>query len=816
MPISEKQEAALKAIEVETGVAKAPTPKTADKSTSKTPLQISYPTLTDDKLSQLFGDNDDVTKDFKYLMNGMDDWSRNAIINKGVYGQSKVYFGEAKSAAMKVADYYTANIDKLYSKADADKFNAEINRLTKDYATKHTLANISLSTVIGDKQKAQFIKGQKPVTRFGENREGSNLVFDHDERKIVTKKYLEEKNETVYRGVSVFTDLKTKKNDPWYTDLYHGAQALSNPGSSSGIQGMMSLMGYGDMSVEQDIDATAGYKAFYKGTQNRPKEVDYRLNYFMKNWATQSVFLMGQNQISKFEKKSDYYTNMNKTRGFVNDILVAAKDSKNPEIQRFASKLNKGLAENKGDWKGTIEFIRENGNDISSIVNHKEFSYYAKERLYNKYKTVYDDTKYIHDPENKMSREFKASVIDKYSSQLDLGLKTLKEQRADYKLAKEEAIRTLGSTLEGSKGTSTEKLFHSTMFYGNGDPKSYDKWIKEFPEDGRKSKLYTPAVQKFNQTLADIKATGKYNAMMARKLATDRLSDSEKAELNQYGAVYNFNQRHDLFKGPSNYDLKGHYNSFKNKYKEQFNTLDFTQSFTRGAMENGMGANGIYALEQREINFKRGTSKKAVNASELIAKVQKSLETGESDMVVVNRAWSKLDSKSDFNGISDKDNLATINNFFKDKDKSNFNLTYVNKYKDPGSVVYIFKNLTTNKELSISMPKATAKGMKEAFAMAEYDDSDDFHFKLKGEKDLKNYHSMGTSKPIKYAKIYQDSGDKIFEAEIDVWNEAEQKFLPEKFIQSLGPSQFISIDDATNASLIWLKEYEKQIAEFKK
>lgn len=806
MPLSEKQEAAIRALETRTTPSATTTNNTTTsnttKASTKTPLQISYPDLTDKVIGELFGDDDDATKDFKYIMNGMDKWARDAIVKKGVYGQSKQYFSEATNAAIKMADYYTTNVKKLTTQKQADEFNAELNLMRKDYYAKHTLANISLTTVIGDKQKTQYLKGDlkaKGMSDFGEDREGSKLVFDYDTRKIITKQYAEEKSENVFKSDKFYTDLKTKKDDPWYVDMWNAM------GPGGGINKSLGLNEI-DMTVESSIDKTAGYKAFYKGAQNRPKEVDYRLDYFIKNWTQEAIFLTGKDQISKFKKQSDYYTTMNKTRGYVNDILMAAKTSKNTDIQNFASKLNKGLAERKGDWPGTMEFIRANANDISSIVNNKEFSYYAKENLYNKYKTVYNKTKFISDPENKLSTEYKAKLIDKYSSQLDFGLTNLKTQRADYKKTKEDVRANFAADTIG------EKLLKKTMFNQQGDLLSYNSWIKQFPEDGRTSDLYTAGVKKYDSYMNQLKAAGNYSVLEMRQAVMNRLSATEKNELVQYGLVYKFNTRDDLYKGPSNSNLKEDYNNYKTKYKESFTNFDVKGSFARSSMENGLGANGMYSLEQRQINFAKGTSKKAVNASELITKITKSLEGGESDMVVLNRNWNNIDSKRDFDGTSDKEHLSLINNFFKDKDKSNFNLTYINKYKDPGNVVYIFKNLTTQKEISIAMPKATAKGFKESFAMAEYDDSDDFHFDLKGEKDLQNY--MGATKHTRNARIYQDSGEKIFEAEVDVWNAEKQKFEPQKFTKSLGPSIYLPIDDATTAAINWLKEYEKELAPY--
>jgi len=794
-------------------VGNVPAPGVSNPAPKKTPLQVSYPNLTDDDMENLF--TEDGVKDFKYLMNGMDAWAKKQLLENPKYSQSKQYFLAAKKSAVEIANYYTANKDKW-----TDKSIAELERMRKDYFTKQTIAQRSLVAFIdkkeADKLTKEGIKEGYDLRKLGKEHAEVKMLWDPEEGKIVTRKYMDEKNEEVFRSEKFYSDLKTYKDDPWYVDV---GNFLKKIGPGNWIDNAMDNSDDEDMLVKQKIAENYGYTTFMKESGRRPPELEWKLNYMLKNWSKESITLMNKAHKDSFGGKvSDYYKNINNTMRFVYDVLDAGQKSKNADVQKLTKELREGLRKNSDSWSDKVEFIRQNGSYVYDIINNKEFGYYSKVALFQKHKDVFNHSRYIGDDAGqKLSQTQKGQRIDRIYGEVDMMLKNIENQKKDFRALKDKYRNELKAE------TPEERFFRDNMFNKAGDVISVsDFYYKKVPADGTKSPLFTDNVKKYievyNQHLWEPGVPRKNqipNYRHAGIMAQRAVGEKGYAEFNLFSKFYgtnpdneNFGKRHKTV----NPNLKESYNAYKNQYKQKFNEFEASSHFKYSAMAAGFGAKGFYELEQREINFAKMNSKKAVNASNLITNVGKALKDNNAAIYVKDGAWSHLDSITD---MQDEDNAANFkkvfDGFFKDKESANFNLRYVNAYKDKGFVIYTFENLKTNKELSIAMPKSYARGIGDEFASAAYDDSDDFHFDMVGEKKLTNL--AGDLKHIRNPRIYYDkgSGQKVFDAEIDFWNEDQKKFVPQQRKIPLGDTGYVTIDDATRTALTWIKQYEQSL-----
>jgi hypothetical protein len=121
----------------------------------------------------------------------------------------------------------------------------------------------------------------------------------------------------------------------------------------------------------------------------------------------------------------------------------------------------------------------------------------------------------------------------------------------------------------------------------------------------------------------------------------------------------------------------------------------------------------------------------------------------------------------------------------------------------------MFTDNKTKKTLSVVMPKSEAKAMGEQFASNEYNDDDDKWYDMTGREDLKWYGSED-KKLMPYTRdsyIYNDAaGNKVLFARV---TNPETGVEEEKDIY-LGPGSYMTIDQAVQNSMQFLKEYNNQ------
>jgi hypothetical protein len=364
-------------------------------------------------------------------------------------------------------------------------------------------------------------------------------------------------------------------------------------------------------------------------------------------------------------------------------------------------------------------------------------------------------------------------------------------------------------------------VFNKGMFDKGGNPVSFEKWYSSLPTDGTKSSLYTNAVKSFENGMKKVRQNA--NDTELRNLYLENMKDKNAVnEINAYYSIYGANYTEPKgfmskveripgmtkFKEGQNYqDLEKAYNNYKGAYKDKWDNFSQTQYYAVASQMAGLTAKGNYSLIDGDINLQKGVPK-SQNAANLINFITQQTEKANAGIYIKQGEWGFDESIKDYEG-EESVKSSTVTNFFKNQDKTTYDLTYVNTIRDSGQALYMFTDNKTKKTLSVVMPKSEAKAMGEQFASNEYNDDDDKWYDMTGREDLKWYGSED-KKLMPYTRdsyIYNDAaGNKVLFARV---TNPETGVEEEKDIY-LGPGSYMTIDQAVQNSMQFLKEYNNQ------
>lgn len=779
------------------------------------------------------------------------------------------YWQKTYQQGKELATYFNTNRN-----AWSEENDKELNSMLIKFQQYHTLSQrAALETLGGDKNidpsKAYDAKIKGSTERKDEYL--NRYIFDKNNMQLRTYEDFQQDNQDIRRGESFYSNVKLKKGSGVTpgggaamgagigvmagAGAAYGASALSWTGPGAvvgavvgGIAG--AITGYfaaDDEDEERLVTKHEGYSTYMKSVYRQPPALKAKLNLVLGDWASESLKLNDPKAKGKFKNTSAYNQNILNSYSYVQDIIREGFKSKNQEVRDKTKLVFDQLAKYKGDWQGKVKLLQSSNfrHDVASLLQDKGYSYYSKVNLYNKHKNTFADPKYIDGDKLKdfsaqnnidieTAKGMRAARLDREIGQyfelqksrreIDNNIKTKYRNElsdADVPKIKFAWYEGGGEGFLDTKGFSA--FFNKTMFDKGGNPIAFEKWYSQLPARGEQSPLYTSAVKEYQKQL-EIASKKPREAFKGYSLEQDARNAVKKKygnqgleEINVYNSIYignyqTINGRKQIVRDAkvsrnqeAFRDIETAYNGYKDAYKSKWDNFESTQHYANSSMGAGLGALGKYELIDGHINLNRDVPK-SQNANNLIDFVTKATEKPGSTIFVKSGKWEYNESIKDMEG-EESVKSSTVANFFKNKDNTSYDLTYVNTIRDSGQALYMFTDRKSKKTLSIVMPKSLAKQAGEQFASHEYNDDDDFWFDVSGKQDLKYYGSEN----FNYSResyIYTDAaGNKVLSARVknpENPNEEEQKDI------LLGPSSYMTIDQAVSNAMTFLKQYENQ------
>lgn len=821
-----------------------------------------FSNISDDDWDLIFKDNENFKTQFFNIMDGVNNDAVIAMKKDPKQALALNYWKKTYKEGLEAVQLLNDNRNALTDEQQAEFFK-KLNR----FQGYHKLAERAAIETLGGNFNIDPTKAwdKQKDTKYRTDEYADRYIYDPSQMKLVKYLDFQQRNQDIQRGTDFYSNIKLE-DKPWINPrvagaagggatalglFMAGAAATSWTGPGMIVGGLVSLAGgliYGALTTPDDVDTRAvkehyGYSHYMKEVGKRPPELKARLNLLLGDWASESLKLNAPNQKSKFESASAYNQNILNSYSYVQDIIKEGFKSKNKEIRDQTKVIFDQLAKYKGDWKGKVKLLQNADfrHDVTNLLQNNAFSYYSKVNLYYKHKKNFSEAKYIDgskleafakskNVDVETAKGWRAARLEKEIGQfLDLQQsRNKKDLDLKTKYRSELSDSDMGKVSQWFNPNGLSNVFNKGMFDKGGNPISFEKWFSSLPEDGAKSSLYTNNVKLFEKTMADVKRMAKPGSIssndveLRNNLIAKMKDKNAAAEVNAFYSIYGVNYRKPkdagfIYKqeripglsktkqGESYNNLKEAYNNYKNAYKSKWDAYESTQNYANSSMIAGLGANGAYELKDHHINLNLDVPK-SQNSNNFINYITKAVSSPGSNIYIKNGKWKFDETVKDLEGEESVKN-ATVENFFKDK-KADYDLTYVNYLRDEGYALYMYKNNKTNKTLSIVIPKSLAKQSGEQFASHEYNDNDDFWFDNTGEQELKYYGSNSFSKD---AKIYTDgANNKVLYARVkDPENPSE--YIEKDII--LGPSHYMTIDQAVANSLQFLKKYNDQFTQ---
>lgn len=827
-----------------------------------------FSNVSDDDWKGLFSNDESGTLKSMYfnLMEGKDQAAFKAMKADSKQALALNYWQKTWQQGKELATYLNSN-RKNWSN---EKNGPELNAMLAKFQQYHTLSQrAAFETLGGDKNvdpsKAydKTIKGSQARSDEYSNR----YVYDPTNKQLITYQNFQENNQDIRRGEWGGSDIKLK-DDGILSDkaagaagsaatagaaFMIGAAATSWTGPGMIIGGLVAMAGsaIGGYAFTEETDERVttkheGYNTYLKNVNGKPPALKAKLNLLLGDWATTSLKLNSPTAKGKFDNTTKHNENILKSYSYVQDIIKEGFKSKDQNIQAKTKLIYNELAKVTKDWSSKVKLLQSSAfrQDVERLIDDPGYSYYSKVSLYYKHKDNFAEPKYVDG--SKLEDFAKQKGVDvstaqgwrgaRLNKEIGMALGKQMERRTIDKNIKDKYRNELSDSDIGEVSTwfkpdGLGDVFNKGMFDKGGNPVSFEKWYSSLPTEGTKSSLYTNAVKSFENTMKEVRQKAKpgslpSNDVELRKNMLENMKDKNAVnEINAYYSIYGANYRKSRnsgdyiytteripgmtkFKEGQNYqDLEKAYNNYKNAYKGKWDNFAQTQYYATASQMAGLTAKGNYSLIDGHINLQKDVPK-SQNATNLINFITKNTEKGNTGIYVKQGEWEFNESIKDYEG-EDSVKSSTITNFFKNQDKTTYNLTYVNTIRDSGQALYMFTDNKTKKTLSVVMPKSQAKAMGEQFASNEYNDDDDKWYDMTGREDLKWYGSED-KKLLPYTHssyINNDAaGNKVLHTFVINPQTGEEE---EKDIY-LGPGSYMTIDQAVQNSMQFLKEYNNQ------
>jgi hypothetical protein len=828
-----------------------------------------FSNVSDEDWNTLFsGDESGDLKNMYFnLMDGKDMAALKTMKNDPKQATAFNYWKKTYAQGKELATYLNTNRN-----AWDDENEKEKNAMLAKFQQYHTLSQRAALESLGgntniDPSKAydKTIKGSQARTDEYANR----YIYNNKTHQLMKYQDFQEINQDIKRGESFYFNLKLEKDGMLSDKATAGAgwaagagaaftagavaTSWSGPGAIVGGLVTMAVAGIGGYALTDEADERLttkheGYTSYLKTVNGKPPALKSKLNLLLGDWATTSLKLNSPESKGKFGTATEHNNNILNSYSYVQDIIKEGFKSKDKNIQAQTKDLYNQLSQykEKGDWPGKVKLLQSSTfrQNVEKLIADPAYSYYSKVSLYYKHKDTFAEPKYIDG--SKLESYAKEKGIDvstaqgyraaRLNKEIGMALDKQMERRTidkniKDKYRKELSDSDIGEVSSWFKPDGLADVFNKGMFDKGGNPVSFQKWYSSLPTEGTKSSLYTNAVKSFEKTMKEVKQKAAPGSIAGTEvgLRNDLLAKMKDKnavnEINAYYSIYGANYRKSRnsgdyiytteripgmtkFKEGQNYqDLEKAYNNYKGAYKSKWDNFSETQYYANASQTAGLTARGNYELIDGNINLQRDVPK-SVNAANLIRYISKKTEKENQGIYVKQGKWEFNESIKDYEG-EESAKSSTISNFFKNQDKTTYDLTYVNTIRDSGQALYMFTDKKTKKTLSVVMPKSEAKSMGEQFASNEYNDDDDKWYDMTGRENLKWYGSED-KKLMPYTRdsyIYNDAaGNKVLFTRV---TNPETGAEEEKDIY-LGPGSYMTIDQAVQNSMQFLKEYNNQ------
>ena len=695
------------------------------------------------------------------------------------------------------------------------------------------------------------IKGSQARTDEYANR----YVFDPTNKQLITYQNFQENNQDIKRGDWGGSDIKLKEEgmisdkaaagSNWAAGaglaFMGGAAATSWSGPGAIVGGLVTMAAFGiagySLTDEADERVTTkhqGYNTYLKNVNGKPPALKAKLNLLLGDWATTSLKLNSPESKGKFDNTTKYNDNILNSYSYVQDILKEGFKSKDKNIQAKTKLVYNELAKVSKDWSSKVKLLQSSTfrQDVEKLIDDPAYSYYSKVSLYYKHKDKFAEPKYVDG--SKLEDFAKQKGVDvstaqgwrgaRLNKEIGMALDKQMERRTMDKNIKDKYRNELsdsdiGEVVPYFKAEGFSELFNKGMFDKGGNPISFEKWWSSLPAKGESSNLYTSSVKLYTQELEKANKREKTNFTAyspeaeAKAAVEKKFGEQGLNEVNVYSSIYtgNYNERTYVkggkTKGGKKDDIEIAFNNYKDAYKSKWDKFSETQYYAVASQMAGLTAKGNYSLIDGHINLQKDVPK-SQNALNLISYITKQTENANAGIYVKQGKWEFNESIKDYEG-EESVKSYTITNFFKNQDKTTYDLTYVNTIRDSGQALYMFTDNKTKKTLSVVMPKSEARAMGDQFASNEYNDDDDKWYDMTGKEDLKWYGSED-KKQMPYTRdsyIYNDAaGNKVLFTRVTnpETGAEEQKDI------FLGYGSYMTIDQAVQNSMQFLKEYNNQ------
>jgi hypothetical protein len=826
------------------------TPPTVGVKSQPKPDQSSFKSqfsnISNDDWKRLFSGDESGTLNAMYfnLMEGKDQAAFKAMKADPKQALALNYWQKTWQQGKELATYLNTNRNVW-----SDEKDTELNGMIAKFQQYHQLSQRAAFETLGgdenvDPSKAydKTIKGSKVRSDEYANR----YVYDPKNKQLITYQNFQENNQDIRRGEWGGSNIKleddgilsdkaagaAKSATTAGTGFMIGAAATSWTGPGMIIGGLVAaggsaIAGYAltDEADERVTTKHEGYNAYLKIVNGKPPALKAKLNLLVGDWATTSLKLNSPTAKGKFDNTTKYNDNILKSYSYVQDILREGFKSKDKNIQAKTKLVYDELAKVSKDWSSKVKLLQSSAfrHDVEKLIDDPGYSYYSKVSLYYKHKDNFAEPKYVDG--SKLEDFAKQKGVDvstaqgwrgaRLNKEIGMALDKQMERRTKDKNIKDKYRNELsdsdiGEVVPYFKADGLSEVFNKRMFDKGGNPVSFEKFWSALPTKGSSSEFYTPSVKLYTQELEQAYKKERTNftsyspEVEAQAAVEKKFGKQGLNEVNVYSSIY---KGRGQTKSNVNDNIEKAYNNYKGAYKDKWDNFSQTQYYAIASQMAGLTAKGNYSLIDGNINLQKGVPK-SQNAANLINFITQQTEKANAGIYVKQGEWGFDESIKDYEG-EESVKSSTITNFFKNQDKTTYDLTYVNTIRDSGQALYMFTDNKTKKTLSVVMPKSEAKAMGEQFASNEYNDDDDKWYDMTGREDLKWYGSED-KKLMPYTRdsyIYNDAaGNKVLFARV---TNPETGVEEEKDIY-LGPGSYMTIDQAVQNSMQFLKEYNNQ------
>jgi hypothetical protein len=826
------------------------TPPTVGVKSQPKPDQSSFKSqfsnISNDDWKRLFSGDESGTLNAMYfnLMEGKDQAAFKAMKADPKQALALNYWQKTWQQGKELATYLNTNRNVW-----SDEKDTELNGMIAKFQQYHQLSQRAAFETLGgdenvDPSKAydKTIKGSKVRSDEYANR----YVYDPKNKQLITYQNFQENNQDIRRGEWGGSNIKleddgilsdkaagaAKSATTAGTGFMIGAAATSWTGPGMIIGGLVAaggsaIAGYAltDEADERVTTKHEGYNAYLKIVNGKPPALKAKLNLLVGDWATTSLKLNSPTAKGKFDNTTKYNDNILKSYSYVQDILREGFKSKDKNIQAKTKLVYDELAKVSKDWSSKVKLLQSSAfrHDVEKLIDDPGYSYYSKVSLYYKHKDNFAEPKYVDG--SKLEDFAKQKGVDvstaqgwrgaRLNKEIGMALDKQMERRTKDKNIKDKYRNELsdsdiGEVVPYFKADGLSEVFNKRMFDKGGNPVSFEKFWSALPTKGSSSEFYTPSVKLYTQELEQAYKKERTNftsyspEVEAQAAVEKKFGKQGLNEVNVYSSIY---KGRGQTKSNVNDNIEKAYNNYKGAYKDKWDNFSQTQYYAIASQMAGLTAKGNYSLIDGNINLQKDVPK-SQNAANLINFITQQTEKANAGIYVKQGEWGFDETIKDYEG-EESVKSSTITNFFKNQDKTTYDLTYVNTIRDSGQALYMFTDNKTKKTLSVVMPKSEAKAMGEQFASNEYNDDDDKWYDMTGREDLKWYGSED-KKLMPYTRdsyIYNDAaGNKVLFARV---TNPETGVEEEKDIY-LGPGSYMTIDQAVQNSMQFLKEYNNQ------